>query len=147
MSFSGNSAEATELTISIIGKVQFESPRTSSPRRDNRGGNGILFIWVCCQPVLVLLPAVGVGVLPASVNQCKRDVRWLQQRKSEQYSRDRLMADLMDNGNTWYDTNRTLPVNWKPKGVMVAHLHEHRGAVNRYYLYFSCCLRTSSQHL
>ena len=23
------------------------------------------------------------------------------------------------------------PANWKPKGQLVAHLHEHRGAVNR----------------
>ncbi|KAH3825425.1 hypothetical protein DPMN_127300 [Dreissena polymorpha] len=36
--------------------------------------------------------------------------------------------DLLE-GIVW--ENRPPPSNWRPRGLLVAHLHEHRGPINR----------------
>ncbi|XP_064641912.1 phosphoinositide 3-kinase regulatory subunit 4-like isoform X2 [Lineus longissimus] len=73
---------------------------------------------------------------------CKLDLRNLVYKKREQYEEDVVIKDLVDNV-TW-EERRPLPTNWKPKGLLVAHLHEHRGAVNRIAVshdnsYFATC--------
>jgi len=52
-------------------------------------------------------------------------------KKVDQYSSDHAVAELMDSSASWLDSDRRLPASWRPKGLLVAHLHEHRGAVNR----------------
>ena len=52
-------------------------------------------------------------------------------KKLDQFCSDRAVAELMDSTASWSDSDRRLPASWRPKGLLVAHLHEHRGAVNR----------------
>ena len=59
---------------------------------------------------------------------CKLNLRQLIYHKKAQYSDDQVTRDLLDN-TVW--ESRPPPAGWKPKGLLVAHLHEHRGAVNR----------------
>lgn len=56
------------------------------------------------------------------------DLRNLVYKKQEQFARDRKTKDLLDHA-AW--ENRPPPPNWQPKGQLVAHLHEHKGAINR----------------
>jgi len=67
----------------------------------------------------------------ASVAPCRRDHRDLLVKKVDQYRSDCSVAELMESSASWLESNRRLPVTWRPKGLLVAHLHEHRGAVNR----------------
>jgi len=62
---------------------------------------------------------------------CRRDHRDLLVKKMDQFCSDRAVAELMDSTASWLDSDRRLPATWRPKGLLVAHLHEHRGAVNR----------------
>lgn len=54
---------------------------------------------------------------------CKAKLRQLVLHKKQRHD-DRYMP--VERGD-----NRPLPAGWKPKGILVAHLHEHRAAVNR----------------
>lgn len=72
---------------------------------------------------------------------CKTSLQKLQIKKHGQYVSDKAMADLLD--NTAWESQSVLP-GWKPQGLLVAHLHEHRGAVNRIRVgqsqaYFATC--------
>ncbi|KAG1666656.1 Phosphoinositide 3-kinase regulatory subunit 4 [Nymphon striatum] len=60
--------------------------------------------------------------------ECKRELQELIYRKREQYKSDTLQKECVDNFN---NLNSASIANWHPKGKLVAHLHEHRGAVNR----------------
>ena len=57
------------------------------------------------------------------------DLRTLVHKRRENYYSDMTTRDLLE-GITW--ESRPPPTHWKPKGQLVAHLHEHRGPVNRY---------------
>ncbi|XP_069112623.1 phosphoinositide 3-kinase regulatory subunit 4-like isoform X1 [Argopecten irradians] len=59
---------------------------------------------------------------------CKLDLRNLVHKRRDQYSADVLTKDLLEN-IAW--ESRPPPSNWKPKGLLVAHMHEHRAAINR----------------
>ncbi|ELT97398.1 hypothetical protein CAPTEDRAFT_159025 [Capitella teleta] len=59
---------------------------------------------------------------------CKVELRNLVYHKQDQFSCDQMAKDLLDNAS-W--ENRPPPPNWQPKGQLVAHLHEHKGAINR----------------
>ena len=59
---------------------------------------------------------------------CQVNLRQLVYHKKAQHSDDQVTRDLLDN-TVW--ESRPPPAGWKPKGLLVAHLHEHRGAVNR----------------
>lgn len=61
-------------------------------------------------------------------NPCRLELRSIVHRRRDQYNADVLSKDLLEN-IAW--ESRPPPSNWKPKGLLVAHLHEHRGAVNR----------------
>ena len=60
--------------------------------------------------------------------QCRLDLRTLVHRRRDQYCADVATRDLLE-GISW--DSRPPPTNWKPKGLLVAHLHEHKGPVNR----------------
>ncbi|XP_053378617.1 phosphoinositide 3-kinase regulatory subunit 4-like [Mercenaria mercenaria] len=59
---------------------------------------------------------------------CKLDLRTLVHKRRAQYSSDLATRDMLE-GILW--DSRPPPSNWKPRGQLVAHLHEHRGPVNR----------------
>ncbi|KAK2148717.1 hypothetical protein LSH36_486g02011 [Paralvinella palmiformis] len=72
---------------------------------------------------------------------CKVELRNLVYNKRDQYMDDLLAREILDT-TPW--EIRTPPPSWKPKGKLVAHLHEHRGAVNRIQVssdgtYFATC--------
>ncbi|XP_048750935.2 phosphoinositide 3-kinase regulatory subunit 4-like isoform X2 [Ostrea edulis] len=58
-------------------------------------------------------------------NNCKIALRNIVHKKRELYSAE--SKDLLE--IAW--ERRPPPSNWKPKGLLVAHLQEHRGAINR----------------
>ena len=97
----------------------------------------------------VVLSASGTGntekrsdeKLKAVKANCVDGLKKLKSLKCDQYLKDRLIMELMDNTN-WDD--KPMPSNWKPQGILVAHLHEHRGSVNRIrvshdHSYFASC--------
>ena len=75
--------------------------------------------------------------LSARYHTCKLELRNLVHKKRDLYSADILSKDLLEN-IAW--ESRPPPSNWKPKGILVAHLQEHRGAINRYVILFAFLL-------
>ena len=69
----------------------------------------------------------------ARYTACKLELRNLVYKKREQFLNDQMNKDAQDSAAL---DNLPPPANWKPKGQLVAHLHEHRGAVNRYIVIF-----------
>ncbi|RLU24739.1 hypothetical protein DMN91_002829 [Ooceraea biroi] len=61
---------------------------------------------------------------------CRLEVRQLTCRKQEQHAAV-LRAKRWANNITCETGSTPLPKDWRPRGVPVAHLHEHRAAVNR----------------
>ncbi|OAD59023.1 Phosphoinositide 3-kinase regulatory subunit 4 [Eufriesea mexicana] len=61
---------------------------------------------------------------------CRLEVRQLTYRKQEQHAAA-LRAQHWADNIAWQAGSRLLPSGWRPRGVPVAHLHEHRAAVNR----------------
>ncbi|XP_074653856.1 phosphoinositide 3-kinase regulatory subunit 4-like [Tubulanus polymorphus] len=77
---------------------------------------------------------------------CKLELSKLVGKKRSQYEADMKVQELSD-GNYW--TDHYPPTNWKPKGLLVAHLHEHKSAVNRISVshdqqYFATCSNDGS---
>ncbi|XP_058797917.1 phosphoinositide 3-kinase regulatory subunit 4 isoform X2 [Phymastichus coffea] len=61
---------------------------------------------------------------------CRLELRQLSYRKQEQHQaavRAQHWADNM----TWQAGSRLLPSGWRPRGALIAYLHEHRNSVNR----------------
>ncbi|EFN87043.1 phosphoinositide 3-kinase regulatory subunit 4 isoform X1 [Harpegnathos saltator] len=61
---------------------------------------------------------------------CRLEVRQLTCRKQEQHAAA-LRAQHWANVAWESGSKRLLPNDWRPRGIPVAHLHEHRAAVNR----------------
>eukprot|EP00057_Strongylocentrotus_purpuratus_P020172 XP_011674646.1 PREDICTED: phosphoinositide 3-kinase regulatory subunit 4 [Strongylocentrotus purpuratus] len=62
------------------------------------------------------------------VSSCHLNLRSLVTRKRDQYAMD-IMRKMLIHDTTF---NAKAPQsNWKPRGLLIAHLHEHKGAVNR----------------
>ncbi|KAF3421311.1 hypothetical protein E2986_10341 [Frieseomelitta varia] len=61
---------------------------------------------------------------------CRLEVRQLTYRKQEQHAAA-LRAQHWADNIAWQAGSRLLPSGWRPRGVPVAHLHEHRAAINR----------------
>ncbi|NXN92993.1 PI3R4 kinase, partial [Rhinopomastus cyanomelas] len=66
---------------------------------------------------------------------CKNELQQLIQQKREQCNAERLAKQMMENAE-W--ESKPPPPGWRPKGLLVAHLHEHKSAVNR--------IRVSDEH-
>ena len=64
----------------------------------------------------------------AKLSACRVQLRNVMVKKREQYRMAEHTLHLLDN-TAWEE--KAPPHNWKPRGQLVAHLHEHRGAVNR----------------
>ncbi|XP_051157774.1 phosphoinositide 3-kinase regulatory subunit 4 isoform X2 [Leptopilina boulardi] len=61
---------------------------------------------------------------------CRLELRQLTYRKQEQYAAA-LRAQHWADNIAWQNGSRLLPNGWRPRGALVAHLHEHRAAINR----------------
>ncbi|XP_057339748.1 phosphoinositide 3-kinase regulatory subunit 4 isoform X1 [Microplitis mediator] len=61
---------------------------------------------------------------------CRLELRQLTCRKQEQHAAA-LRAQHWADNMAWHAGTRLLSSNWRPRGVPVAYLHEHRAAVNR----------------
>ncbi|XP_036999819.2 phosphoinositide 3-kinase regulatory subunit 4 isoform X2 [Artibeus jamaicensis] len=87
-------------------------------------------------------PAVQVlssTILPSTyqirITTCKTELQQLIQQKREQCNAERIAKQMMENAE-W--ESKPPPPGWRPKGLLVAHLHEHKSAVNR--------IRVSDEH-
>ncbi|XP_068613277.1 phosphoinositide 3-kinase regulatory subunit 4 [Brachionichthys hirsutus] len=69
------------------------------------------------------------------MNTCRAELQQLVQQKREQCSAERIAKQMMESAE-W--ESRPPPPGWHPKGLLVAHLHEHKAAVNR--------IRVSDEH-
>ena len=70
--------------------------------------------------------------MTAKIASCKLDLHRLVQRKREQYTADISRKLLIE--DTAFEAKTPSP-NWKPKGLLVAHLHEHKQqSIGRYRL-------------
>ncbi|XP_072880194.1 phosphoinositide 3-kinase regulatory subunit 4 isoform X1 [Hemitrygon akajei] len=90
--------------------------------------------------VSLLVPASGnVPLLPSTyqrrITTCVTELQHLIQQKREQCNAERMAKQLMENAE-W--ESKSPPPGWHPKGLLVAHLHEHKSAVNR--------IRVSDEH-
>ncbi|KAK0078672.1 hypothetical protein PV325_002204 [Microctonus aethiopoides] len=61
---------------------------------------------------------------------CRLELRQLTCRKAEQHAAA-LRAQHWADNMAWHASTRLIPSNWRPRGIPVAYLHEHRAAVNR----------------
>ncbi|XP_043266677.1 phosphoinositide 3-kinase regulatory subunit 4 isoform X2 [Venturia canescens] len=61
---------------------------------------------------------------------CRLELRQLTYRKQEQHAAA-LRAQHWADNIAWHGGTRILPNGWRPRGVPVAHLYEHRASVNR----------------
>uniref|UniRef100_A0A4W3GSF6 Phosphoinositide 3-kinase regulatory subunit 4 n=1 Tax=Callorhinchus milii TaxID=7868 RepID=A0A4W3GSF6_CALMI len=86
-----------------------------------------------------ILQTGNVPTLPSSyqrrITTCGTDLHHLIQQKREQCSAERMAKQLMESAE-W--ESKPPPPGWHPKGLLVAHLHEHKSAVNR--------IRVSDEH-
>ncbi|XP_043922670.1 phosphoinositide 3-kinase regulatory subunit 4 [Protopterus annectens] len=62
------------------------------------------------------------------ITTSKTELQQLLKQKQEQYSAERVAKAAMENAE-W--EAKSPPPGWRPKGLLVAHLHEHKSAVNR----------------
>nr|XP_042126231.1 phosphoinositide 3-kinase regulatory subunit 4-like [Peromyscus maniculatus bairdii]XP_042126232.1 phosphoinositide 3-kinase regulatory subunit 4-like [Peromyscus maniculatus bairdii] len=89
------------------------------------------------KPVIQVLSST---VLPSTyqirITTCKTELQQLIQQKREQCNAERIAKQMMENAE-W--ESKPPPPGWRPKGLLVAHLHEHKSAVNR--------IRVSDEHL
>uniref|UniRef100_A0A8D0L204 Phosphoinositide 3-kinase regulatory subunit 4 n=1 Tax=Sphenodon punctatus TaxID=8508 RepID=A0A8D0L204_SPHPU len=69
------------------------------------------------------------------ITTCKTQLQQLIQQKREQCNAERIAKQMMENAE-W--ESKPPPTGWRPKGLLVAHLHEHKSAVNR--------IRVSDEH-
>lgn len=87
-------------------------------------------------PAVPVLQSVSTGPsYQRRLNTCKVELQQLLQQKREQSSAERIAKQMMES-NEW--ESRPPRPGWNPKGLLVAHLHEHKAAVNR--------IRVSDEH-
>ncbi|XP_041040975.1 phosphoinositide 3-kinase regulatory subunit 4 [Carcharodon carcharias] len=88
---------------------------------------------------LSVLQSGNVPILPSAyqrrITTCATELQHLIQQKREQCNAERMAKQLMESAE-W--ESKPPPPGWHPKGLLVAHLHEHKSAVNR--------IRVSDEH-
>ncbi|KAJ8290827.1 hypothetical protein GJAV_G00018030 [Gymnothorax javanicus] len=85
--------------------------------------------------VPVLQSMGGTSTYQRRLTTCKMELQQLVQQKREQCNAERMAKQMMESAE-W--ESRPPPPGWHPKGLLVAHLHEHKSAVNR--------IRVSDEH-
>ncbi|XP_044311713.1 phosphoinositide 3-kinase regulatory subunit 4 isoform X2 [Varanus komodoensis] len=79
--------------------------------------------------IQVLSSVASPSTYQLRITTCKTELQQLIQQKREQCNAERIAKQMMENAE-WE--------RWHPKGLLVAHLHEHKSAVNR--------IRVSDEH-
>lgn len=105
-------------------------------------------------PPLMMEPVLPLATMPnkpvtSRFAQCKWDLRNCVHHLRRCFDTEVMSRDLVE-GIMW--DSRPPPDNWRPKGVLVAHLQEHRGAVNRLcvspdHKFFASCSNDSTVRL
>uniref|UniRef100_A0A671T088 non-specific serine/threonine protein kinase n=1 Tax=Sinocyclocheilus anshuiensis TaxID=1608454 RepID=A0A671T088_9TELE len=85
--------------------------------------------------IQVVQSVTGASTYQRRITTCKAELQQLVQQKREQCSAERMAKQMMESAE-W--ESRPPPPGWHPKGLLVAHLHEHKSAVNR--------IRVSDEH-
>uniref|UniRef100_A0A7M4EC10 Phosphoinositide 3-kinase regulatory subunit 4 n=1 Tax=Crocodylus porosus TaxID=8502 RepID=A0A7M4EC10_CROPO len=85
--------------------------------------------------IQVLSSTASPSTYQLRITTCKTELQQLIQQKREQCNAERLAKQMMENAE-W--ESKPPPPGWRPKGLLVAHLHEHKSAVNR--------IRVSDEH-
>ncbi|XP_028835942.1 phosphoinositide 3-kinase regulatory subunit 4 isoform X2 [Denticeps clupeoides] len=82
--------------------------------------------------VQVVQSVSGVSTYQRRVTTCKAELQQLLQQKLEQCNAERMAKQMMESA-VWESRPPPpgKPPGWHPKGLLVAHLHEHKSAVNR----------------
>ncbi|KAG1948213.1 phosphoinositide 3-kinase regulatory subunit [Pimephales promelas] len=85
--------------------------------------------------IQVAQSVTGVSTYQRRITTCKAELQQLVQQKREQCNAERMAKQMMESAE--WESRPPLP-GWHPKGLLVAHLHEHKSAVNR--------IRVSDEH-
>ncbi|XP_020662521.3 phosphoinositide 3-kinase regulatory subunit 4 [Pogona vitticeps] len=85
--------------------------------------------------IQVLTSIASPSTYQLRITSCKTELQQLIQQKREQCNAERIAKQMMENSE-W--ESKPPPTGWHPKGLLVAHLHEHKAAVNR--------IRVSDEH-
>ncbi|XP_073425409.1 phosphoinositide 3-kinase regulatory subunit 4 [Dendrobates tinctorius] len=107
-------------------------PLSSSPQASEAVGNQSKKPTV---PIHTNNSAAQPATLQIRMTTCKSELQQLIQQKREQCNAERLVKYMMENAE-W--ESKPPPTGWHPKGLLVAHLHEHCGPINR--------IRVSDEH-
>ncbi|XP_026139558.1 phosphoinositide 3-kinase regulatory subunit 4 isoform X1 [Carassius auratus] len=87
-------------------------------------------------PIIQVVQSVtGTSTYQRRITTCKAELQQLVQQKREQCNAERMAKQMMESAE-W--ESKPPPPGWHPKGLLVAHLHEHKSAVNR--------IRVSDEH-
>ncbi|XP_056331144.1 phosphoinositide 3-kinase regulatory subunit 4 isoform X3 [Danio aesculapii] len=85
--------------------------------------------------IQVVQSVTGSSTYQRRITTCKAELQQLVQQKREQCNAERMAKQMMESAE--WESRPPLP-GWHPKGLLVAHLHEHKSAVNR--------IRVSDEH-
>lgn len=85
--------------------------------------------------IQVVQSITGASTYQRRITTCKAELQQLVQQKREQCNAERMAKQMMESAE--WESRPPLP-GWHPKGLLVAHLHEHKSAVNR--------IRVSDEH-
>ncbi|XP_073728415.1 phosphoinositide 3-kinase regulatory subunit 4 [Misgurnus anguillicaudatus] len=85
--------------------------------------------------IQVAQSVTGASTYQRRITTCKAELQQLVQQKREQCNAERMAKQMMESAE--WESRPPLP-GWHPKGLLVAHLHEHKSAVNR--------IRVSDEH-
>ncbi|KAJ6666460.1 hypothetical protein lerEdw1_020183 [Lerista edwardsae] len=106
------------------------APLSSSPQ----AADGIV-VQARKPTIQVLSSIASPSTYQLRITTCKTELQQLIQQKREQCNAERIAKQMMENAE-W--ESKPPPPGWHPKGLLVAHLHEHKSAVNR--------IRVSDEH-
>ncbi|XP_060637809.2 phosphoinositide 3-kinase regulatory subunit 4 [Anolis sagrei] len=106
------------------------APLSSSPQ----AADGIV-VQARKPTIQVLSSIASPSTYQLRITTCKTELQQLIQQKREQCNAERIAKQMMENAE-W--ESKPPPTGWHPKGLLVAHLHEHKSAVNR--------IRVSDEH-
>ncbi|XP_077510845.1 vacuolar protein sorting 15 isoform X2 [Amblyomma americanum] len=72
----------------------------------------------------------GIAIDSATVHclSCHAELQLLLNKKRNEYAREQTVREAIDDPTR---EERPLPTKWRPRGTLVAHMHEHKGAIHR----------------
>ncbi|CAN8016185.1 unnamed protein product [Ixodes persulcatus] len=70
----------------------------------------------------------GIAVDSAHSLSCHAELQLLLKKKRYEFAREQTIREASDDPSK---EEKALPSKWRPRGTLVAHMHEHRGAIHR----------------